>query len=138
MTTPNKRRLGIEHARKLLQLAIADIESRAQASAFKESVLGVLREAEFHTWRNVEKAPSRRISEPMDRAKVMAIKLLLVSHPNVSNKEIADRCKVQAGRVSEVRQGKYDHLLPTVVTDPIGTPAEHDFRQLPLAARRAA
>lgn len=55
----------------------------------------------------------RHPSERMNAEKVAEIKAWLSVAPHLSAKEIAERCKVIGGRVSEVVHGQYDDLLDT-------------------------
>jgi hypothetical protein len=107
----NTQSKGVIHARHLLKGAIATIEQRAQASDFKTQVLADLREVERHMHRNVEKAPSKRISRRLDRDLVQSIMLACIAKPAASRKEIGDLFGVQSGRVTEILQGKHDRML---------------------------
>lgn len=102
---------GIPAARELISKVIADIEQRAAPSQLKDAAVSNLRAALKMMWRNVEKAPSKRVSRRMDGPLVTAIIMHVVSNAKTSNKEIAEKFNVQAGRVTEVRQGKYNHML---------------------------
>jgi len=124
---------GIPRARDLIRMSIALIETRAAASDLKVEVLKLLAEAERHTWRKVSKRKSARVSRPMDRDLVQSILLAVVANPNASRKEIADMFGVQAGRVTEVVQGKHDKLLSSELRDTIRRRRENgDLQQLEL------
>lgn len=130
-------RKGVPYARERVEFAIAQIENRAHPSPFRDEVVAVLKEAVHNMRRNRHKVgKARRVSRPMDREKVMAIKLLIAANPAAANKTIADRVGVQAGRVTEVRAGKYDHLLSPELRNPV-SPAD-DFFQMPLGSKGRA
>lgn len=136
-------RKGVPHARILIAQVIADIEGKAQASPFKDSVIERLREALHHMWRNIEKRPSKRISRPVDREVVQSVLLAIIANPRASRKEIGDTFGIQSGRVTEIWQGKHNHLLsPELVRaweGARGVVERGDNVQLPLPSiRRSA
>lgn len=138
--TLNIRSRGVQHARGLLVGIIADIEAKAAPSDFKDDILRRLRETMAHTWRNVIKTPSRRVSRRIDRDIVQSVMLAAIAQPNAARKEIGDQFGIQSGRVTEILQGKYDHLLSDELRASFGK-AREDIAQLQLAfpkVRRAA
>lgn len=126
------KRRGIPYARTLIEATVAEIESRAAPSELRDKSVAALREALFHMRRNVEKRPSRRISRRMDRDLVQSIMLAVIANPGASNKEIGDRFGVQAGRVTEVRQGRYDHLMSAELQDALAR-SRHNIEQMQLS-----
>lgn len=126
-------RKGIPWARERIKMALLLIETRAAPSKLKEDVLALLGDALFHTVRNKHKpGRAKRISAPVTPLVVMGIKMQLAENPDVSNGALAAKWNVRDGRVSEIRSGKYDHMLPEAARF---SPKEQvDFFQLPLSA----
>ncbi|WP_296203220.1 hypothetical protein [uncultured Hyphomicrobium sp.] len=125
-------RKGIPYCRERIKLAIARLEAMTPSEETR-GVIEILTDALHNSWRNTHKeVRSGRVSAPMDRYKVMAIKLLIATNAGASNKAIAEQLNVQAGRVSEVRAGKHDHKLTEEVLKPVTAQGENFF-QMPLA-----
>jgi hypothetical protein len=133
------RSKGIPHAREQITSVILKIETKAAKSPFRDQIVAELLEIrDVHLWRNVEKKPSRRVSRRMTPDLVRDIIVAISARPTASNRELAEVFGVQAGRITEVRQGRYAKLLSAELRVALGKMKALDAPEQLSFLRRAA